>query len=155
MEGFRADLKAHTLVDSSSRIVGSSSCYDSRTAQSLNSATKLPIEFRKEWAATIVTYPVTGAIASSFEHFKISRTYRLKVTLQFRIANKSMKLVKECPVVVTPVPMDLGVQDVKMEEPPPPPIEAGPSGTGEDHEDEELPPPSYEEAGSSKLVKSG
>lgn len=79
----------------------------------------------------------------------------MKITLTFKIANKSIKLVKECPVVVSPVPVDVAVQDVTIGELPPPPTEAGPSGTRDDNEHEELPPPSYEKAGSSKLVKSG
>ncbi|KAF2164331.1 hypothetical protein M409DRAFT_25210 [Zasmidium cellare ATCC 36951] len=153
LEGFKADVKSSTVVDASSRIIGSSQCYDSKTVQSLTCQTKFPIEFRKEWSADITTGPVMNH-TTSFEHVKTSRTYKLKVSLSFKIANKSIKVVKECPVVMLPPPLDIGVQDLKIEEPPPP-IEAGPSGTRDDDEDVDAPPPTYEEAGSSKLLKSG
>lgn len=83
--------------------------------------------------------------------------YQLKVDLRLKIANKSIKIVKECPVMLLPPPIELGedyASKIPIEEPPPP-IEAGPSGSKEEDEGEELPPPTYEEAGSSKLVKTG
>ncbi|KAK4499550.1 hypothetical protein PRZ48_010066 [Zasmidium cellare] len=153
LESFKADVKSATVVDASSRIIGSSQCYDSRTAQSLSCKTTLPIEFRKEWSADITTGPILNH-TSSFEHAKTSRTYKLKVSLSFKIANKSIKVVKECPVTMLPPPLDLGVQGLKIEAPPPP-IEAGPSGTRDGDEHEDAPPPTYEEAGSSKLLKTG
>lgn len=136
LDSFRAELKGITLVDGSQRLIGPPVSYSRTTVQDMVCQAKLPISFSKtnDYSTTISTNRIRRH-TSSFSHPKLSRTYTLKITMQFTVAKKSIKLVKDCPVIVVPAPHDLQPQQVI----------AGPSRiVAHDEEEDQL--PIYEEA---------
>lgn len=135
LDSFKAELKGITLVDGSQRLIGPPVSHSRNTVQSMLCETKLPISFSKanDYSTTIITNQLRRH-ASSFNHAKLSRTYTLKIYMQFTVAKKSIKLVRDCPVVVVPPPSDLQQE-----------VTAGPSRRAAYEEEEEV-LPTYEEA---------
>ena len=135
LDSFRAELKGITLVDGSQRLIGPPVSHSRTTVQSMVCESQLPISFSKaNDYSTILTTNSLRRHASSFNHPKLSRTYTLKITMQFTVAKKSIKLVQDCPVVVVPPPLDLQHE-----------VTAGPSRRAAYEEEEEV-LPTYEEA---------
>lgn len=143
LESFHVDLQAYTIVDVSGRLIGSPQCIDRRTVQNLVGRTKLSkqLDKEKDYSVTIITNPVMQNV-SSFAHHKLSRQYLLRISMQFRLARESVKVKKECPVILLPEPAATTEAQV----------EAGPSYIRPPPDDEYL--PAYGEAGSSTLLSS-
>lgn len=139
----RVVLVAATVVDSSHRLLGSPRCHDSRrTMQGMNCRTHLPAIFskRNEYCVNLELDSLL-AHPSSFSHRKVQRAYRLKFDLRFEVANKQVKMEGLRDIVLVCPPSD-GPAGYDA----PPPIEAGPSRITGGEEEEELPPPTYQEA---------
>lgn len=147
--GFSVDLRSHTIVDVSGRIIGPPSVIDRRTVQTLTCETKISRQISKEQDYTIkmVTDPVLQHV-SSFAHVKLSRQYLLRISMQFRSATEAVKIKQDCPVILVPAPEGLDRED---------PLVGGSSRAGPSRsyiqpppDDEQL--PAYGEASSHTLV---
>ncbi|KXT06924.1 hypothetical protein AC578_7157 [Pseudocercospora eumusae] len=146
LEGFQCDLRAYTIVDVSNRLIGSPQCIDTRTVQILAGHSRLSKQLNKEsdYSIAIMTDPVMQNV-SSFAHQKVSRQYLLRIAMQLKLAKESVKVRKECPVILLPPPEDSGSDEAL----------AGPSQSyiRPPPDDEYL--PAYGEAGSSTFLSAG
>lgn len=132
---FAAVLTAHTQVDTSERILASSSCYDSFTAQKLfiwRDDASLPYSLSKTNDHSIeIELEPFGAHPSSFEHPKISRKYVLEIKSSLKIAGTTVAFLKQFPVEILPPPGRSGPVPADMPQSGPSQmsdtIEAGPS----------------------------
>ncbi|EME38424.1 hypothetical protein DOTSEDRAFT_57516 [Dothistroma septosporum NZE10] len=140
LEHFKVNVVAYTTVDTSQRLYGSSSCHDKRVVQTMVSHPGGPLELSKgnDYTAVVTTDHVRFH-PSSFDHHKVSRQYNLRLSMQFKIANKGVRLHKDCGIVMVPPPLDYGNATGWNA----PPAEAGPSTTRASIDDEL---PTYEEA---------
>lgn len=162
LDSFKITLVAHTEVDTSERVMASSSCYDSRTAQKLSpvhSDTDLPATLSKanDYSVEVEMEPFAGH-PSSFTHPKISRKYHIEIKGELRIAESSVVFRKQYPVQFLPSPARSGNAPSYLSQPGPSRMSASMSthpndgaaaaGAGPSqvsmHEEMEPPPPAYD-----------
>jgi hypothetical protein len=139
----RADLIAETTVDTSGRLLASSTCTDHATIQKLNwkaaSGEVVSLSKANDYSVTVQTNPVL-AHTSSFSHPKVTRSYFMRMTVKLKIADQAVELGNKYAVVMVPPPsssVQYGFDET---------VEAGPSGVDRvAEEDAEL--PAYHEIG--------
>ncbi|KAK4630043.1 uncharacterized protein CLAFUR5_07758 [Fulvia fulva] len=149
LEQFKAEIVAYTSVDTSQRRVGRGTCRDKHVVQTMTRHPGGPIDLSKgnDHTAVITTDPIRNH-PSSFSHHTVSRQYNLRLFMQFKIANKGIRLNRECGIVMVPTPLDYSTATGWDA----PPAEAGPSTATDSHEDEL---PTYEEARAGPSGSSG